>query len=766
MTEHYDFEKEKILPSSDSRSPFYYNLPNSEGKPIDNLIEYFKYWKYFIRALTYYFKELAIVKEFESNINLQLINAVQFPGYKDLPVKILNNIKQSSSMSPSNSQASTPTKELNKQLMGSSSSLSKQKDGKERPQLHSTKSNSSIFSNPSEKSNVNFIKNTANHKRASSANNISATTNSNIFHNDLKIPANFYPQDSLFSNLSPMLVQHHQNNYTTSAKLYRDLTLKLIPRLDSLYKTLSLKIKEIKTSLKNESFANSDLSSEISNTGQILTEYMISVETYNKKCPVLNKKLLKENKFDHDEEDIDSAINDPFLLKMQVDYQIKKQLTLENYMFASYVNLQKISQDLFTYVTKELTIILDKFGKLELNQDIYKTFKSKLLAGSSHDWEYFISHNPNFLNTYQDTPIQKKHEIRYFKNLTIPYSSSIHNKCIRSGLMYKKQKILKSYTKYYYLLTCNYLHEYKIESDEKDLEGVRKKQRDKIGGYIGYSDIPINSYNLNDLVIDVKDDTSFKFQLTTYTKSSTKITFKCVNQPDFDTWTIDLQELLKFTSKHFQRFELIESKFAQQQEELDSKKKVNVSKDVSKKLTANEKFQNQLAKDGASIDVTSSLGEISQFQIQTPAIQYETNPFDNLVTSPESSGVNTPVNPVASPVATPMTTPPEHGAYLKMQQQLIQSQLNQSQLDQVQLNQLQLNQPTKSSSTSPENQLLTSPGYSSSDSISSFIPKGASIQSYLPTNTDYSIESGLNFEFKPIEKKDQTEVPKVFVSGH
>ena len=153
----FHFSKEKVLPSSDPRSPFYYNLPPYDSKPIDNLIEFFKLWKYFIKSIIYYFKEILLVKELEANLNYQLISAVQFPGCKDLPNKILQDIKlntpgMSGTLLPKNQ---TPTKEVKRNL--SSSSLSTMNSSstvtpvhlktttsldKQRPGLFKSKSNS------------------------------------------------------------------------------------------------------------------------------------------------------------------------------------------------------------------------------------------------------------------------------------------------------------------------------------------------------------------------------------------------------------------------------------------------------------------------------------------------------------------------------------------------------------------------------------------------------------------------------------------------
>jgi len=547
-----------------------------------------------------------------------------------------------------------------------------------------------------------------------------------------------------------------------------------------------VKIKEIKTSLKNDSFANTELITEISRTGTVLSDYMSSVEYYSGKRPVLSKKECEKKAVEcSDDEDRNNneeqgALDDPFLIKLRADYQIKKQLTLENYMFASYVNLQNIAKDLFTYVMKELNTIIDKFGKLELNNELYLLYKEKISSSATADWEYFISHNANFLNIYKDTPVQKKHDIRYFKNLTLPYANSIHNKCIRSGLLYKKSKVLKNYTRYFYILTCNYLHEFKIDNDDGNGGNLFKKQKDKIGGYIGYKDEPIKSYNLNEYQITVKDEGSLKFRLSKHYKYANKHTFKCVSNDEFDSWFGDLQELLKFASKHYDRFALIEAKFAaKEQEAVAQKPRKNGSstpqsfKDITNSpashgKTSSDANTSKPTNINLGFDTSTSLSGIYEPQVKTPAGSWspEINPFDNLVSGTEndpivntsgSTGSRTPSSDhgALSPTISGEThITPDHQAYLIAQQKLLQQK---QELLEMQLQNLSTTEHAHTSSGPASLQLHSS---NSSESISSFMPKGPSMQTFLN-----------NMEIKPASEvkpanDSQIELPQVFVTDH
>lgn len=770
------FEKEAILPATNPQLPFFVNLPAHDARPVSHLIDYFKFWKTFIKSLIYYLKELCLIKEFDANLNFQLINSVQFPSFKSLPSKYRQLIEQQqqqlqqqlqqNSQSPNSSGHGTPKNELKKTLSNTSvSTLSSAQtfdNGSttppietKRPNLFKTKSNQSFLkgltpggnsnssanssqANSGHKRNISFNKfgshtsqvsllpqphspnqlttslpkhanqlttslNKQNHQLSSTKQspqgNGNATNNTNV--NDVHVPANYFAEDSLFNNLAPALINHHYQLYQSQSKFYRELVVKLIPRLENLLKNLGAKIKEIKSTLKNDSFANTYLIKEISKSGKILNSYISSIERYSQDKPV-TKKTLEEQ----DEEE-GGVLDDPFLIKLQVDYQIKNQLIHESYMFASYINLQNISKDLLTYVLKELNIVIDKCGKLINQESVYSQTanESSLInllnilkktvpdQSSSHDWEYFILNNPNFINTFKSTPNNPKKEIRSFTNITLPYANSIHNKCLRFGIMYKKLKILKNYNCYYYVLTCNYLHEFRLDREDTNGDDSQSHQhskknlrKDKIGGFIGHDDFPIKSYNLNDYNIKSKDDKDLKFVLIKISKSSQKHTFKCSSGEDYDHWFGDLYELLKFGKDHLKRFNLVEEKVQIREEELNKKKELK--KQLKKEKEMRVKLEQQTKGDKSAelrlnlnsllpkngLEQNESLSGIFTPRIHTPNESIkgdagmERNPFENTLyyeatsplTSPNLSSTSLPGKVPTLTIKSPHLLPAMH----------------------------------------------------------------------------------------------------------
>lgn len=674
-----------ILPSLDRRSPFHTNAPAYDAKPVDHLVAYFKLWKHFIASLIAYLKDVANAKEFELNLNLQLVGSVQFPGYRDLAFRTLLAVQQAQA-SPLSPQGS---KELGKSLNALSTNLAA------RPGLPKQKSQSSIFKNqpfahrktpstttlsdlpaPKKKDQANQL----NHTSTLSSLSLSVAAAKYVPKSDVAVDPNYFPANSLFTNMAGALVNHHYHTYAAQTRITKDLQHKLIPKLESLHRNLGNKIKEIKLSLKNDSFANPSLAREISKTGAVINTFVSSIRRYSGPRPVLSKEL--------EGDDDDDSLSDPFLVKLRLDYQLKNQLIHENYVYASYVNLQNISKDLFNYVIKDLNFVTERMGRL-CNGEVYASSAENALYNLSwtlknyinnanNDWEFFISHNPNFLNTFYSTEQLPKREIRTAHDIVIPFADTLHSKCLRCGIMYKKQRLIKSYTSYFYLLTCNYLHEFRLDTmsdkisdatskaDKKTGEkSSQKKKKGKIGGVVGPGDTPVKSYNLNNYSFQLKSEKDFKFILTKISSSSQKFTFKCANQEDFQNWSTDLHDLLKFSSLHLKRFDYIENKLDMRDKKLPESAKKGKSNNMTLSL------DQPPGKDQAQ----ESLSGIFTPRVQLPSetVKTEKNPFENTFTdlpnathsqsqSPEvlSAGPS----PMASPAheAEKPATPISHGA--------------------------------------------------------------------------------------------------------
>lgn len=779
-----------VLPATDRRSPFFVNVPLYDSKPIDHLIQYFKLWKHFIFSLIMYLKDLVLAKEFDLNLNAQLIASVQFPGYKDLPYRCMSeleqvpNYSQNVQLSPKN----TPKNEVNKTL-GSNLSPTVSNEPK-RPNLPRAKSASSFLKNQSfahrrSTSSVALPPEAAteqalskglagikvlqqgikNQPNALSPQNSSTNVTQAILaamvppKSDIVIDANYFPPDSLFVNMSSVLVNHHKSMHLAQVKLCREVTHRFIPNLEQLHRNLGIKIKEIKSLLRNDSFANVTLVKEVSKTGQCINDYVNAIRKYSGPKPIIKQRNSQE-----DEQDLVS-LGDPFLIKLSLDHQLKSQLIHENYIFALYVNLQSISKDLLTYVIKDLNNVAEKLIRVTSSEAVYAssmednlvnlgvTLKNKL-KGLSYDWEYFVSRNKNLLNIYYDTTELKKREIRSFKDVVYPFSKSIHGKCLRCGYIYRKQKLMKSYVSYFYVLTCNYLHEFKIDpSNEKKFNGKganannqKRKAKGKVGGLIDHDDTPTKSYNLNDYLIEVKDPDDLKFVLTKVSGNQ-RVSFKCQNSSDFLAWSTDLKDLLKFSTYHLKRFKFIEEKLTQRAISSEETSSQTTPVPEANGFKAQEMTLNlkSLLPSQASLDRIQSSSLNGAFTPKVESPNEQANPFDNLGLLEHLLAQSSSMPPSLDPVTSPE-------AVAQMQQELEKYLQAQNKILAEQQRQL----------GSEDDRVLTISRTSSEESMSLSIHNSQGLPLFLGENEGYVNQIGKHHHVVG----SLSSLPEVFIQPH
>lgn len=115
-------------------------------------------------------------------------------------------------------------------------------------------------------------------------------------------------------DLPTMLTKYHDNLASLASKSSKELTSEIIPRLEDLRRDLLVKIKEIKA-LQSD-FKNS-CNKELQQTKHLMK---------------LFNESLKECK-------LGTPKSDPFLIKLQLEKQIKRQLVEENYLHEAFDNL-------------------------------------------------------------------------------------------------------------------------------------------------------------------------------------------------------------------------------------------------------------------------------------------------------------------------------------------------------------------------------------------------------------------------------------------
>lgn len=330
-----------------------------------------------------------------------------------------------------------------------------------------------------------------------------------------------------------LLKKYHLNLAQQQMKIVHELETKIIPRLEDLQRDLLTKIREIKK--LNGDFKN-NIDTEIAISGQLLDDYL------------LNVKKLKRG-----DESTLSAKTDPFLLRLKFELQLKQQLHQENYLVEAFINLQITGLDLEKIVYHEIQTSLNIYSEL-ISQEIFVMYTD--LINELHEgiiskkgyfeWDEFIERDDGKsllkLRHDDEDPVPRK-----ISTIVYPYNKDLISRTIRGGYFLKKSKLLKSYSRSFFILTMNYLHEFKSQNLFENLT-------------------PINSIKLNECILTESNE--HKFQLHV---SSTKMlkphnyVFKRLDtemsEYEFKKWVMDLKSLSSFNSL-FEREQFLQKRIS------------------------------------------------------------------------------------------------------------------------------------------------------------------------------------------------------------
>lgn len=461
-----------ILPPSDPKSPYHISLPIS-CQPTEELAKRFTIWKKIIKQIVFYLKEMSVLRQHYYKLNQHMLNNIQFLSK---PSGKLRKKRSTSSITGINEVDLDPN------------------------------AGPDLFAGLSEEK---FVKNSF-------------------------LPAG----DNSVSSIAGTLYEYHKSLSEKELVTYNQLTLKLIPRLEAMKKSLNLKIKEI-LNLKSD-FKFSKVQREVALTGQVLTNYVTVVDLLHKGCTtnLTNgekltiqdcPKLLTQGKYD------------PYLLRIEVDQQLKKQLLEENYLREAFINLQTTGFELEKIVYKEIQSCMKVYATL-VNMElttVKDTLIDPILEGvakntPSMDWDFFMSSDAgkNFINLSSEDLIQKNISFRKVSEIQYPYKKTVISRSVRSGFLDKKSKLLKTYHRVHFVLTVNYLHEFKTND--------RIKER-----------TPVLSLNLNEVSF-AGTDNDRKFILHVKGKSAeehgTKFVIKCADPVELSKWASDLSDLTSYKS--------------------------------------------------------------------------------------------------------------------------------------------------------------------------------------------------------------------------
>ncbi|AGO10076.1 AaceriAAR086Wp [[Ashbya] aceris (nom. inval.)] len=289
-------------------------------------------------------------------------------------------------------------------------------------------------------------------------------------------------------DLQVSLKKYHMTVSGQQLKASRELNNVVIPKLEELRRNLSSKIKEIKE-LSYDFKTN--IHEQVALTGQLLQKYIASID--------LLSAAEDSPSFKGDGQRLKPK-HDPYLLKLQLDLQLKRQLLEENYLQEAYINLQTSGMELEKIVYGQIQNALQKFAHIMdieasaaingLSQELRRGILSK---PTTIEWDDFVGLHPTCLLNWKSSdpvpPPRRLSDIRY------PKMKSSMAKCIRAGYLMKKSKLLKNYNKGYFVLTSNYLHEFKSSDFFKMANEGEKAPLKKINF------APLGSISLNESTI-------------------------------------------------------------------------------------------------------------------------------------------------------------------------------------------------------------------------------------------------------------------------
>ncbi|KAL2865590.1 SLM1 family PH domain-containing protein [Aspergillus lucknowensis] len=154
-----------------------------------------------------------------------------------------------------------------------------------------------------------------------------------------------------------------------------------------------------------------------------------------------------------------SGKGDPFIVRLTVEKQIEKQIEEENYLHRAYLNLENSGRELESIVVSEIQKAYNAYAGI-LKREAEETLDTaeKLRVGPismPHDqeWNSFVAET--------DEMVDPRVPLRDVDNITFPGKDHLAAAEVRSGMLERKSKYLKSYAPGWYVLSPTHLHEFK-----------------------------------------------------------------------------------------------------------------------------------------------------------------------------------------------------------------------------------------------------------------------------------------------------------------
>ncbi|EPS43437.1 hypothetical protein H072_2576 [Dactylellina haptotyla CBS 200.50] len=276
-----------------------------------------------------------------------------------------------------------------------------------------------------------------------------AKTTNRLFHtlNSAIEPEMFLRSGGILET-NVVLKEHHKSSMLASEQA-KQIQIQIISSLSGLRNDLSGKIKEIKA--LSGDFKNT-LDKEREGTRRAVTQLADALSAVD-----ANPSLA-------------SGKNDPYIVKLGVDKQLRRQLAEENYLHRAYLNLESSGRELESIVVSEIQKAFESYMNIlrmegaDLTDTAERLQTRTINLPADHEWSCFVERDPDF--------VDPRIPVRSFDVVEYPGWNHPAAVEVRAGLLERKSKYLKSYTPGWYVLSPSHLHEFKTPDRNHDMTPV------------------------------------------------------------------------------------------------------------------------------------------------------------------------------------------------------------------------------------------------------------------------------------------------------
>ncbi|KAH8151611.1 uncharacterized protein LAJ45_04233 [Morchella importuna] len=165
-----------------------------------------------------------------------------------------------------------------------------------------------------------------------------------------------------------------------------------------------------------------------------------------------------------------SGKTDPYLVKLGLQRQLKRQIDEENYLHKAYINIETSGRELERIIVVEIQKSFETYIKLiKLEGEGQDDFAQRLTTSTlqlpaDHEWSAFVERDSGIGGS--SVPLRTVNDIEYPGH---QHPAALE---VRSGLMERKSKYLKSYTPGWFVLSSTHLHEFKVSDRTSDPDPV------------------------------------------------------------------------------------------------------------------------------------------------------------------------------------------------------------------------------------------------------------------------------------------------------